>query len=53
MKDSNKLISVLVPVVSVLLAFAIGCVVMAALGANPLVCLLYTSCWHRSRQTVC
>lgn len=36
MKDSNKLISVLVPVVSVLLAFAIGCVVMAALGANPL-----------------
>ena len=39
MKDSNKLISVLVPVVSVLLAFAIGCVVMAALGANPLVAL--------------
>ena len=32
MKDSNKLISVLVPVVSVLLAFAIGCVVMAALA---------------------
>ena len=35
MKNGNKLISVLVPIISVLLAFAIGCVIMAVLGANP------------------
>ena len=52
MKDSNKLISVLVPVVSVLLAFAIGCVVMAALGANPLVALqsLWTGAFGNLRN---
>ena len=33
--NKNKLFSVLVPLVSVLLAFLIGCIIMAALGANP------------------
>ena len=52
MKNSNKLINVLVPVVSVLLAFAIGCVVMAALGANPLVALqsLWTGAFGNLRN---
>ena len=36
---SNKLVSFLVPVISILLAFLIGCVIMAVLGANPLVAL--------------
>ena len=31
----NRLFSVLVPLISVLLAFLIGCIIMAALGANP------------------
>jgi simple sugar transport system permease protein len=39
MKNSNKLISFLVPVISVLLAFIIGCIIMAVLGANPLTAL--------------
>ena len=39
MKNSSKLVSFLVPVISILLAFIIGCVIMAALGANPLVAL--------------
>lgn len=39
MKNSNKIVSVLVPVVSVLLAFLVGCIIMAALGANPLTAL--------------
>ena len=33
--NKNKLFSVLVPLVSVLLAFLIGCVIMAVLKANP------------------
>lgn len=35
----NKLVNILVPLVSILLAFVIGCVIMAALGANPFVAL--------------
>lgn len=35
----NKLVNILVPLVSILLAFIIGCVVMAVLGANPFVAL--------------
>lgn len=35
----NKLVNILVPLVSILLAFIIGCIVMAALGANPFVAL--------------
>ncbi len=52
MKNSNKLISVLVPVASVLLAFAIGCAVMAGLGANPLVALqsLWTGAFGNLRN---
>ena len=52
MKNSNKLVSVLVPVVSVLLAFAIGCVVMAGLGANPLTALqsLWTGAFGNLRN---
>ena len=34
-----KLLNLAVPVLSVLLAFLIGCIVMAALGANPLTAL--------------
>ena len=33
--NKNKLFSVLVPLISVLLAFLIGCVIMAVLKANP------------------
>ena len=39
MKNSNKLVNFLVPVISILLAFIIGCIIMAVLGANPLVAL--------------
>ena len=39
MKNSSKLVSFLVPVISILLAFIIGCVIMAVLGANPFVAL--------------
>ena len=39
MKNTNKLVNILVPLASVLLAFLIGCVIMLALGANPLVAL--------------
>ena len=35
----NKLVNILVPLVSILLACVIGCVIMAALGANPFVAL--------------
>lgn len=35
----NKLVNILVPLVSILLAFVIGCIIMAALGANPFVAL--------------
>ena len=34
-----RLMNLAVPVLSVLLAFLIGCVIMAALGANPLTAL--------------
>ena len=37
--NKNKLFSVLVPLISVLLAFLIGCIIMAALGANPVTAL--------------
>jgi ABC-type uncharacterized transport system permease subunit len=52
MKNSNKLINVLVPVVSVLLAFVIGCAVMAFLGANPLTALqsLWTGAFGNLRN---
>ena len=39
MKNTNKLVNILVPLASVLLAFLIGCSTMLALGANPLVAL--------------
>lgn len=39
MKNRNKLAGFLVPLISILLAFLIGCVIMAVLGANPLVAL--------------
>ena len=35
MKNSGKLVSFLVPIISILLAFVIGCIIMAVLGANP------------------
>lgn len=41
MKNRNKLINLLVPVVSVLLAFLVGCIVMVILNANPLTALQY------------
>lgn len=39
MKNSNRIIALLVPLISVLLAFIIGCIIMAVLGANPLTAL--------------
>ena len=39
MKNSGKLVSFLVPIISILLAFVIGCIIMAVLGANPFVAL--------------
>lgn len=33
--NKNRLFSVLVPLISVLLAFLVGCIIMAVLGANP------------------
>ena len=39
MKNSNRIIGLLVPLISVLLAFLIGCIIMAVLGANPLTAL--------------
>ena len=39
MKNSNRLINFMVPVISVLLAILIGCIIMASLGANPLTAL--------------
>ena len=35
MKHTNRIVNLLVPIVSVLLSFVIGCIIMAALGANP------------------
>lgn len=35
MKIRDRMLSVLVPVVSILLAFVIGCIIIAAMGANP------------------
>ena len=39
MKNTSKLVNVMVPVISVLLAFIIGCIIIAALGANPVTAL--------------
>ena len=36
---NTKMISLLVPIISVVLAFLIGCIIMAALSANPAVAL--------------
>ncbi len=33
--NKNRFFSILVPFISVLLAFLVGCIIMAALGANP------------------
>ena len=34
MKNSGKLVSFLVPIISILLAFVIGCIIMAVLAFN-------------------
>ena len=39
MKNTSKIVNVMVPVISVLLAFIIGCIIIAALGANPITAL--------------
>lgn len=39
MKNNGKIINIMVPVISVLLAFVIGCIIIAALGANPVTAL--------------
>lgn len=36
MKNSGKLVSFLVPIISILLAFVIGCIIMAVLVPIPL-----------------
>lgn len=52
MKNTNKLVNILVPLASVLLAFLIGCIIMLALGANPLVALqnLWTGAFGNVRN---
>ena len=52
MKNSNRLIALLVPVISIVLAFAIGCIIVAALGASPLVALqsLWTGAFGNLRN---
>ena len=39
MKNTGKIVNVMVPLISVLLAFIIGCIIIAALGANPITAL--------------
>ncbi|MBQ3132185.1 MAG: ABC transporter permease, partial [Clostridia bacterium] len=39
MKNTSKIVNVMVPLISVLLAFIIGCIIIAALGANPVTAL--------------
>jgi len=39
MKNTSKIVNVMVPLISVLLAFIIGCIIIAALGANPITAL--------------
>lgn len=39
MKNTNKIVNVMVPVISIVLAFAIGCIIIAVLGANPITAL--------------
>lgn len=39
MKNSSRLLNLLIPLISILLAFLIGCIIMAVLGANPLTAL--------------
>ena len=48
----NKIVNILVPLISILLAFIIGCVVMACLGANPFVALqaLFTGAFGSARN---
>ena len=48
----NKFVNILVPLISVLLAFVIGCIVMAVLGANPFVALqaLWTGAFGSMRN---
>ncbi len=52
MKNSNRLINFLVPILSVLLAFVIGCIVIAVLGANPVTALqaLWTGAFGNLRN---
>ena len=40
MRNRDRLFSVLVPLISVLLAFLIGCIIMAVLGASPTAALV-------------
>ena len=40
MKNSGKLVSFLVPIISILLAFVIGCIIMAVLGGPFFLVLL-------------
>lgn len=39
MKNKGKLVNFMVPIISVLLSFLIGCIIMTVLGANPFVAL--------------
>ncbi len=39
MRNSSKIVNIMVPIISVLLAFIIGCIIIAALGANPITAL--------------
>lgn len=39
MKNTGKLVTFLVPIVSIVLAFIIGCIIILVLGSNPMVAL--------------
>ena len=52
MKNTGKLVTFLVPIISILLAFVIGCIIILILGSNPLVALesLWTGAFGSTRN---
>ena len=52
MKNTGKLVTFLVPIISILLAFIIGCIIILILGSNPIVALesLWTGAFGSTRN---
>ena len=52
MKNTGKLVTFLVPIISILLAFIIGCIIILVLGSNPMVALqsLWTGAFGSTRN---